>query len=180
MRAHTEGKDEMGKRFTIVIGVAAAGVMALGAQTATSSTGEPVDSVKPDLQLSGPKKQDPVIAPGTDCGGNSPPLVCGGCDGGACAVKVDATCGDEACTARAKGKLTNVKNDKLKPGRLWAGDLHPGETDTLVLKLTKKSQRKQAGKAIAEGKRVQAKVTVHAKDAAGHVATAKRTIKLVK
>ena len=39
MRAHTEGKYEMGKRFAIVIGVAAAGVMALGAQTATSSRG---------------------------------------------------------------------------------------------------------------------------------------------
>ena len=31
MRAHTEGKGEMGKRFAIVIGVAVAGVMALGA-----------------------------------------------------------------------------------------------------------------------------------------------------
>jgi hypothetical protein len=31
MRAHTEGKDKMGKEFAIVIGVAAAGVMALGA-----------------------------------------------------------------------------------------------------------------------------------------------------
>ena len=30
MRAHTEGKYEMGKRFAIVIGVAAAGVMAFG------------------------------------------------------------------------------------------------------------------------------------------------------
>ena len=48
----------MGKRFAIVIGVAAAGVMALGAQMATSSTGEPVDSVPPDLQLSGPKKKE--------------------------------------------------------------------------------------------------------------------------
>ena len=45
----------MGKRFAIVIGVAAAGVMALGAQTATSSTGEPVDRIPPDLQLSGDK-----------------------------------------------------------------------------------------------------------------------------
>ena len=33
----TEGKDEMGKRFAIVIGVAAAGVMALGAQTASAT-----------------------------------------------------------------------------------------------------------------------------------------------
>jgi hypothetical protein len=34
MRAHTKGKHEMGRRFAIVIGVAAAGVIALGAQTA--------------------------------------------------------------------------------------------------------------------------------------------------
>ena len=35
------------------------------------------------------------------------------------------SCGDEACTARAKGKLTKVKNDKLKPAE---ADLEPGET----------------------------------------------------
>jgi hypothetical protein len=51
MRAHAEGKYEMGKRFAIVIGVAAAGVMALGAQMATA--GEPA------LQLSGAKTQNP-------------------------------------------------------------------------------------------------------------------------
>jgi Ca2+-binding RTX toxin-like protein len=33
MRAQTKGKDEMGNRFALVIGVAAVGVMALGAQT---------------------------------------------------------------------------------------------------------------------------------------------------
>ena len=33
MRAETKRKHEMGKRFAIVIGVAAVGVMALGAQT---------------------------------------------------------------------------------------------------------------------------------------------------
>ena len=33
MRANTKKKHEMGKRFAILIGVAAAGVMALGAQT---------------------------------------------------------------------------------------------------------------------------------------------------
>ena len=41
-------------------------------------------------------------------------------------------------------------------------------------------QRKQVRKALAEGKKVKAKVTVRAKDAAGNVATAKRTIRLVK
>ena len=36
MRAHGR-EDEMGKRFAIVIGVAATGVMALGAQTAAAA-----------------------------------------------------------------------------------------------------------------------------------------------
>jgi hypothetical protein len=39
MRAHTKGKHDMGKRFAIVIGVAAAGVMALGAQSAAAAPG---------------------------------------------------------------------------------------------------------------------------------------------
>jgi hypothetical protein len=42
-----EGKDEMGKRFAIAIGVAAAGVMALGAQTAAAAP----DVVKYDTKL---------------------------------------------------------------------------------------------------------------------------------
>ena len=58
MRAHgNEGR--LGRRFAIVIGVAAAGVMALGAQTATSTTG-PVDRAPPDLRLSGAKKQKTI------------------------------------------------------------------------------------------------------------------------
>jgi hypothetical protein len=47
MRAHTEGKGKMGKRFAIVIGVAAAGVMALSAQTAAAAPGV----VKYDTEL---------------------------------------------------------------------------------------------------------------------------------
>ena len=38
MRANTKGKHNMGKRFAIVIGVAAAGVMALGAQTGAAAS----------------------------------------------------------------------------------------------------------------------------------------------
>ncbi|MGA8926080.1 MAG: hypothetical protein WB462_07650 [Solirubrobacterales bacterium] len=38
MRANTKQKHKMGKRFAIVICVAAAGVMALGAQTALAAT----------------------------------------------------------------------------------------------------------------------------------------------
>jgi hypothetical protein len=169
----------MGKRFAIVIGVAAAGVIALGAQTATSSTGESVDSVPPDLQLSGPKKQNPTIGARTDCGQKDPPLVCGFCDRGRCNVVVNASCGDEACTVSAKGKVTKVKHDKLVPDELSSSDLAPGETVKLGLFLTKKT-RKEAGKALDEGEKVKAKVTVRATDAAGNVATAKRTIRLVK
>jgi hypothetical protein len=152
----------MGKRFAIVIGVAAAGVMALGAQTATSSTGEPVDSVKPDLQLSGKKKQEL---------GN--------------AVEVKASCGNEACKARGMGELRHVETifqgETLTdpPLNRASADLAPGETTTLKLKLSKK-ERKEARKALDNGKNVQAKVTVKATDAAGNVATAKRTIRLVK
>ena len=38
MRAYTKKKHEMGRRFAIVIGVAAAGVMALGAQTGAAAS----------------------------------------------------------------------------------------------------------------------------------------------
>ena len=47
-RPPTEGKDKMGKRFAIVIGVAAAGVMALGTQTAAAG---PAAVVKYDTRL---------------------------------------------------------------------------------------------------------------------------------
>jgi hypothetical protein len=149
MRAHTEGKDKMGKRFAIVIGVAAAGVMALGAQTALA--GGPT----PDLQLSGPKKQELDNA-----------------------VEVKASCGDGECFARAEGGLARPQGGfgGLKPA---SADLGPGETTTLKLKLEKKT-RKKAGNALDKGKKVQANVIVRATDAAGNVATAKRTIRLVK
>ena len=176
MRAHgNEGR--LGRRFAIVIGVAAAGVMALGAQTATSTTGA-VDRTPPDLQLSGPKKQNPTIHPGS-CDGPRPPYSCGACDGTSCDVLVEVSCGDEKCTARATGRLTKVKKDKLATWHRNRSGIHPGETEGLELRVPKQA-RIQAGEALAEGKKVEAKVTVHAKDAAGNVATAKRTIRFVK
>jgi hypothetical protein len=154
MRAHTEAKDKMGKRFAIVIGVAAAGVMALGAQTAAAG-GEPVDSTPPDIRLSGPKKQELDNA-----------------------VEVKASCGDDACFARAEGGLARPQGGfgGLKPA---SADLGPGATTTLKLKLEKKGRQK-AGKALDKGNKVQALVFVDATDAAGNEAHAKRTIRLVK
>jgi hypothetical protein len=178
--------------------------MALGAQTALAG-GEPVDSTPPDLQLSGPKKVSlhreipgqccrPWVLVKASCGKvNGPP-----------ASPLEsvppepwaANLPDTACTLSAEGK---VMGDELKP----LDELHPPEGDLLGppqvfcvpdlttchwqsggtlylnLKLTKK-MRKQARKALDEGKKVRAKVTVRAKDAAGNVATAKRTVKLVK
>jgi hypothetical protein len=58
-------------------------------------------------------------------------------------------------------------------------DLGPDETTTLNLKLEKKT-RQRAGKAVDNGKKVQATVVVRAKDAAGNKAFAERTIRLVK
>jgi hypothetical protein len=55
MRAKTKGKHEIRKRFAIVIGVAAAGVMALGVQTAAA---EPVDT--------SPQLASTVTAPSSD------------------------------------------------------------------------------------------------------------------
>ena len=158
-------EGRLGRRFAIVIGGAAAGVMALGAQTATSTTG-PVDRVPPDLRLSGDKTQHAT----------GPRHLC---DSRYCDVIVEVSCGDEACTERSTGKLTKVKNDKLDPDGNWR--VAPGETlKGTGPEMSSETQRKQVRKALNEGKNVKAKVTVRAHDAAGNVATAKRTIRFVK
>ena len=294
MRAQTRGKHKIGKRFAVVIGVAALGVMALGAQTAaqtqsptppgqapvtchgtaativgtdvnerlTGSQGPDVivglggndtlsglggndkicggsgkdtlyggqgndtlygdegtydrcvggqgkrdrasqcevdrtadkgptgsvDRIPPDLKLWGPTKQDPVIAPGTDCSDPKAPSACLRAD-----VIVTFSCDEKCPTVRATGKLTNVRSPKLKldpgpPGTRIQGvcrphppldrDRKPGCTGSVNLFVPKKT-RLEAGAALAKGTNVEAKVTVHATDQAGNVATAKRTITLV-
>ena len=82
--------------------------------------------------------------------------------------------------ARARGRLTKVREDKLEPdaGR-YPATRHPGRPLQLGPEIAKEAQRKQVRKALAEGKKVKA-VTVRATDAAGNVATAKRTIKIVR
>ena len=165
MRAHGS-KNDMSKRFAIVIGVAAAGVMALGAQTALAG-GESVDSTPPDLQLSGPKRQGPQDAKLHNCFITH-----------ACYVEVQQSCGDEWCAVRSTGKLTNVKMDRLQPSGCACP--YPGLAFGLGPALAKPKQRKQVRQTLDRGENVKAKVTVKATDAAGNVATAKRTIRLVK
>ena len=156
----------MGKRFAIVIGVVAVGVMALGAQAATSTTGERGgDLVPPNLHLSGDKTQNPQADTF--------------CDRGHCNVHVSVSCGHQRCTVRARGRLTLVNNDKLAPDIPRV--VEAGETQRNVgPSLREPRQIKRVREAVNNGKTVLAKVTVRAKDAAGNTATAKRTIRLVK
>ena len=90
------------------------GVMALGAQTATSTTGERVDRVPPDLRLSGAKTQQ----------ADGPHRIC---DMWVCDVIVHVSCGDEECMAHARGRLTKVKHWKLEPDGAPLGLVAPGE-----------------------------------------------------
>ena len=155
----------MGKRFAIVIGVAAAGVMALGAQAATSTTGERGgDLVPPNLHLSGDKTQNPQADTY--------------CDRGRCNVHVQVSCGHQRCTARFRGRLTQVNNNKLEPD--GPRIVRAGETKGGGPELKKPKQRKQVREALDNGKTVLAIVTVRAKDAAGNTTTRKRTVRLVK
>ena len=147
------------------------------------TTGDPVDSTPPDLQLSGPMKQSPQNAPR-----NCPPPGSSNCDpclspGHACSVEVRVSHTGEAFTVRATGKLTNVKMAKLAPDGISVGPVPTGTKGNkpkVGPVLANYAQRKQVRQALAEGKNVKAKVIVKATDAAGNVATAKRTITLVK
>jgi hypothetical protein len=152
-----------------------------GAKKALTGTTDP-----PNLHLSGKTKQSVTQEiPTHTCFENGRCHLTG--------VQVGVSCGHVECTARATGKLTKVKKDKLKPSRNRSAgasaNLEPGQTTTVLwLKLTR-NQRKQVSKALAEGKEVKAKVTVRARAAtrndgaehvAGPVVTARRTIELVK
>jgi hypothetical protein len=112
----------MGKRWAVVIGAAAVGVMALGAQMATAGD--------PDLQLSGGQDAEPPG--GRDLRSRFLPGAC--------------------------------------QGELWRRGVHR----------TRQGEADEVRKALDRGEKVKAKITVRATDAAGDVATAKRTIKLVK
>jgi hypothetical protein len=171
----------MGRRFAIVIGVAAAGVMALVAQTAMAG-GEPVDSVPPDLQLWG-NEPDPLelMVVKQNLGK---------------AVEVDVGCGDEACTLSGRGEVywwvedgegkaatrshenPQVKHRRLKSAR---DDLGPGETTTLSLKLNETTRENARNALKDKGEDVPvwspyAEIIVFATDAAGNKTNAQAAI----
>ena len=185
MRAKTKGKHEIRKRFALVIGVAAVGVVALGAQTAAQTTGDPVDSTPPDLQIWGPKKQSPQNAKPTKLCVQTDPRC-------PWALDVRMSCGEGCGAVRATGKLTNVKRYKLTPFLAVGMGGVPGVKVGPLLWM--EGQRREVRQALANGENVKAKVTVSVTDAVGqaaqveftkggdtgNVATAKRTITLVK
>ncbi len=119
MRANTKKKHGMGKRFAVVIGVAAVGVMALGAQTVLAGGDR-----APDLKLSGHSSQggDPkgrggpgprAVAVSASCGEVSGPPV-PWAPGLLKELRPPANLPDLGCHLSAEGK---VMGDKLKPGR---------------------------------------------------------------
>ena len=205
MRADTKKKHKMGKRFAIVIGVAAVGVMALGAQTVMAGGDR-----APDLKLSGHTKQigpactDPhrcgvprAVAVSASCGEvNGPPVPWA--PGLLKELRPPANLPDLGCHLSAEGK---VMGDKLKPGLQAHVDLpgpgvacegdqesgsfvlttchwFSGSRALMVLEVGKKTL-KQVRSALDDGNKVLAKVTVRAKYASGKVETATRTITLV-
>jgi hypothetical protein len=196
MRAQTTGKHEMGRRFAIVIGAVAAGVMALGAQTVLAGGDR-----APDLKLFGPKPQSLGIDCGDRCGPGAVQVIasCGEVNGppvSSLKESPPANLPDLGCHVSAEGK---VMGDKLRHGlqahgvdlpgphvQCEGGPAPPphnchwqsGSRALMVLELRKKT-RKQVRKALTNGQKVWAEVTVEARKG-GKVATAKRTIRLVK
>jgi hypothetical protein len=124
--------------------------------TTTATSPPPPDTTAPPLQLSGVLSQRVLRQRG---------------------VLVTAASPAEASTATARGKVVirgSADVFRFKPA---TKQIASGAKATLKLKL-KRSPLSAIGRALKAGKRVSAKVTVTAKDAAGNVTTKQRTIKL--
>ena len=127
------------------------------------------------VELSGDKKQNPTIPPGS-CDGPTPAYTCGALRGGQLRR-------DRQSELWRRG-VHRTRRGEADEGQERQAQAEQHRSATMVrwrleLKVPLKT-RIQAGKALAEGKKVKAKVSVRARDAAGNVTTAKRTIKIVK
>ena len=94
---------------------------------------------------------------------------------GAVAVVVD--CGSESCNATARGTVAVPKASKVFRLRPAAGAVPADGTKTLKLRVPRAAAA-AIKKALARRKKVTAKVTVTATDAAGNRATRTRTIRI--
>jgi hypothetical protein len=101
-------------------------------------------------------------------------------------VTVTASCPAEACDLDATGTLIaaagKAKRSALKRQRFKLkeakGQIGAGATQTLKLRVRHKA-RKAAAKALDDGAKARAKITVIATDTAGNSATGRRTVRLV-
>jgi uncharacterized protein YggU (UPF0235/DUF167 family) len=92
-------------------------------------------------------------------------------------VFVVAACPAEACTATAKGRVAVRRSAKVFKLIAVTEQIAQGGKAKLKLKLEPRALR-ALERALRAGKRTSAKVTVTVKDAAGNVATKRRTIRL--
>ncbi len=152
MRANTKGKHEMRKRFAIVIGVAAVGVMALGAQT-----GAQTQAPTPRGQATPTCDRKPATIVGTDGGddlvGTQGPDVIVGLGGNDINIKGlggnDVICGgkgwdflwgswgNDTLLGQAGRDAIDGGNgkDRCEGGKgKDSGDLRPGDPDCEVKK----------------------------------------------
>jgi hemolysin type calcium-binding protein len=116
----------------------------------------PIDTTAPALQLSGATAQKVLRQRG---------------------VLVVAASPTEATTVTAKGKVIVLRSAKVFKLTRVTQRVPKGAKRTLKLKLTKKALN-AIGRALKAGKKVNAKVTVTAKDVAGNLTTKRRTIRL--
>jgi hypothetical protein len=119
----------------------------------------PRDTVRPDLALSGKKRQ----------------LL-------AAFVSVGARCASESCHVKATGVLVIRKTQRKSALRRLkvrkaSTDLPAGERHKLKLKIRRKARR-AARAALKHGAKVRAKLTVTATDAAGNTTMRHRTVRL--
>ena len=92
-------------------------------------------------------------------------------------VFVVAACPAEACKATGKGRVSVRRSAKVFKLTPVTKQISKGGKATLKLKL-KRNALRAITRALKKGKRVGAKVTVTAKDAAGNITTKRRTIRL--
>lgn len=116
-----------------------------------NAIGGPADMAAPGLQLAGRPSQNPLERG---------------------SVVVTAECPTEACTAAANGSVSVPGAAKVYKLRPATRRIAKGGREKLELKLSKTS-RNAIGRALGRGRKLKAKVTVTAKDAA-HNATTKR------
>jgi hypothetical protein len=116
----------------------------------------PADTRAPALQLSGATAQKVLRQRG---------------------VLMMVACPAEACTATAKGRVSVRGSATVFKLTRVTKQFSKGGKATLKLKL-KRSALTAIGRALKASKRLSAKVTVTAKDAAGNVTTKRRTIRL--